>query len=115
MCVTQIQPSQNMPSPTFTVRLNHDLFEIANILAKRYKYPDRNALIKGLLRYAAMVDGEHVITQPMSGLAADAQDRIDAKLLENLKRGKAERGQYLKHLLDGDSKPQEIGRRLAES
>jgi len=41
------------------------------------------------------------------------QDRIDAKLLANLKLGKRERGQYLKHLLEGCDKPQDLSNKLA--
>ena len=102
-----------MPSPTVTFRLSPDLAEIAETLAETLGYPSRTDLLVGLLRYAAMVEGEHVITQPMALLSKAAQDRIDAKLLANLKLGKRERGQYLKHLLEGCDKPQDLGNKLA--
>lgn len=88
-----------MPSQNRSLKLPGDLAEVANLRAQQLGYPSWNAYVKGLIRYDAMVQGTHDITQPMASLPLDQQERIDSKLLTNTQQGTGERGQYLKRLL----------------
>lgn len=89
-----------MASKARTVKLPADLCEIADLRAKATGYSSYNAYVKGLIRYDAMVCGPHDVTLPLSKLPLDEQDAADAKLLEITRRGRGERGQLLKRLLE---------------
>ena len=88
-----------MASQNRSLKLTADLAEVAELRAKQLGYPSWNAYVKGLIRYDAMVQGKHDITVPIATLSLTDQDTIDAKLLDNTKRGVGERGQFLKRLL----------------
>jgi len=90
-----------MPSPTRTLRLPPDLADAAEIRAQALGYPNWTAYVKGLIRYDLLVQGEHTLTRPWADLPLTQQDKIDANLLSLTRRGKGERGQFLKHLLEG--------------
>jgi len=99
-----------MASKVQSTKFPPDLAEIAALRAKATGYRSWNAYLKGLVRYDALVQGEHSITLPVSELPPAEQDAFDAKLLEITKRGKGERGQLLKRLIERASgKPEEIG------
>jgi hypothetical protein len=101
-----------MASSPLSLKLPPDLAETAKLRAKQLKYPSVNAYLKGLIRYDALVQGEHTITLPIAALPFTEQDAMDAKLLQNTKNGVGERGQFLTKLLgklkekgkDGESK-----------
>ena len=88
-----------MASSPISLKLPPDLAETAKLRAKQLRYPSVNAYLKGLIRYDALVQGEPQITLPIAALPGVEQDKMDAKLLENTKRGVGERGQFLKRLL----------------
>lgn len=88
-----------MASASRSLKLPPDLAEVAELRAKQLGYPSWNAYVKGLIRYDAMVQGSHDVTLPLSRLSPVEQDKIDARLLDNTKRGVGERGQFLKRLL----------------
>lgn len=90
-----------MSSSPYSIKLTPDIAEISKLRAKQLGYPSWGAYIKGLIRYDAMVLGDHAITQPFAHIPLVEQDRVDAKLLANTKNGTAQRGEYLKRLLDG--------------
>ncbi|MBK8093052.1 MAG: hypothetical protein IPK32_13955 [Verrucomicrobiaceae bacterium] len=90
-----------MASKIRSTKLPPDLAEVAEIRAKALGYPSWNAYIKGLIRYDALVQGEHSMTKPWASLPLDAQDRIDAKLLNYSRCGIGERGQLLKRIIEG--------------
>jgi hypothetical protein len=87
-------------SKTRSTRLPNDLADVAAARAKVLGYPDWNSYIKALIRYDALVQGEHVITLTWAKLPVIEQDGIDAHLLELTKQGKGERGSLLKRMLD---------------
>lgn len=89
-----------MASTPRTLKLPPALDEAADLLAKQCGYGSRNALIKGLLRYACLVQGEHTLTLPWSKLPLPEQDKIDEHLLTLAKRGVGERGQLLTHIME---------------
>ena len=95
-----------MASSNHSIKLSADLAEIGKLRAKQLGYPSWGAYIKGLIRYDAMVQGEHPITLPFAGMSTTQQDAIDAKLLQNTQRGVGERGQFLARLLQRPKKPQ---------
>lgn len=88
-----------MSSRTRTTRLSCDLADSAEIRAQQLGYPDGNAYIKGLMRYDLLVQGDHDVTVAWAKLSAVEQDKIDAHLLGLTQKGKGERGQMLKHIL----------------
>lgn len=88
-----------MASQSRSLKLSPDLADIAELRAQQLGYPSWNAYVKGLIRYDAMVNGPHSVTLPIAQMPPKAQDEMDAKLLENTKRGVAERGQFLARLL----------------
>jgi hypothetical protein len=88
-----------MASSPLSLKLPPDLAETAKLRAKQLKYPSVNAYLKGLIRYDALVQGDHHITLPIAALPGAEQDAMDAKLLQNTKTGIGERGQFLKRLL----------------
>ena len=88
-----------MASSPLSLKLPPDLAETAKLRAKQLKYPSVNAYLKGLIRYDALVQGEHSITLPIAALPGSEQDVMDAKLLQNTKNGVGERGQFLTKLL----------------
>jgi len=92
-----------MATSPHSLKLTPDLAEISKLRAQQLGYPSWGAYIKGLIRYDAMVQGEHAITQPFATIPAAEQDLMDAKLLANTKRGVGQRGEYLKRLLEGDT------------
>ena len=93
-----------MASSNHSIKLSADLAEIGKLRAKQLGYPSWGAYIKGLIRYDAMVQGEHPITLPFAGMTATQQDAIDAKLLQNTQRGVGERGQFLARLMERQKK-----------
>lgn len=106
-----------MGSKPRTIKLSPDLDECADILAALHGYGNRNALVKGLIRYASLCNGKHDLTLPWSKLSNVEQDRIDAHCLAVLKSGKGEHGQLLRHLLEdmqnGLSSEESLGRLAA--
>ena len=88
-----------MASQNRSTKLPGDLAEAAEQRAKSLGYPSWNAYVKGLIRYDLMVQGNHDVTKPMASLSLDEQAKIDAHLLDLSKKGKGERGQFLKHFL----------------
>lgn len=88
-----------MASQTRSTRLPNDLAEVAELRAAQLGYPNWNAYVKGLIRYDAMVQGKHDMTLPIASLSLKEQDRIDAELLENTKKGIGVRGQFLTHFI----------------
>ena len=88
-----------MASNPLSLKLPPDLAETAKLRAKQLKYPSVNAYLKGLIRYDALVQGDHHITLPIAALPGVEQDAMDAKLLHNTKNGIGERGQFLTRLL----------------
>ena len=93
-----------MASSPHSLKLPPDLAEVGKLRAQQLGYPSWGAYIKGLIRYDAMVQGEHSITQPLASLPAAEQDQLDAKLLANTKRGVGERGQFLARLIEKSRK-----------
>ena len=89
-----------MSSQTRSIKLPADLADIAKLRAEQLKYPSWNAYVAGLIRYDAMVNGPHSITLPIAQLPPAERDEMDAKLLENTKRGVGQRGQFLERLLE---------------
>lgn len=89
-----------MASSPISLKLAPDLAEAAKLRAAQLKYPSVNAYLKGLIRYDALVQGDHHITLPMAALSGPEQDKLDAKLLENTRRGVGERGQFLQRLIE---------------
>lgn len=89
-----------MASRPRTLKLPPALDELADILAKRFGYGNRNAFVKGLLQYAALAQGEHTVTLPWSRLPLEEQDKINEHLLTLAKRGKGERGVLLTHIME---------------
>lgn len=75
--------------------------------------------MRALIRYDAMVQGQHGVTLPISKLTLADQDGIDAKLAHNVKEGIQERGQFLGKLLAQaieqgmDATPKSIANSLA--
>lgn len=88
-----------MASSSLSLKLPPDLAETAKLRARQLKYPSVNAYLKGLIRYDALVQGEHHITLPIAALPGAEQDAMDAKLLQNTKNGVGERGQFLTKLV----------------
>lgn len=101
-----------------TIKLSPDLDEAADILAQQHGYGSRNALVKGLLRYACLCEGKHDTTLPWSKLSTAEQDKVDANCLAVLKSGQFKHGQLLRHIVDdmqsGLSSEESLAR-LAES
>jgi len=93
-----------MASSNHSIKLSADLAEIGKLRAQQLGYPSWGAYIKGLIRYDAMVQGEHPITLPFAGMSTTQQDAIDAKLLQNTQRGVGERGQFLARLMERQKK-----------
>ena len=88
-----------MASPKKTIRLSPDLLEICQFRAKQLGYPDESAYIRGLIRYDGMVGGSHGVTLPIAEQSLTSQDRIDAKILDHVRKGISERGEFFRHLL----------------
>ena len=97
-----------MASQTRSTKLPPDLAEVAELRAKALGYPSWNAYIKGLIRYDALVQGPHTMTQPWAALPLDQQDAIDAKLLRQTKAGVGERGQLLTRILERVADPAKV-------
>lgn len=93
-----------MASTSHSLKLPADLAEVGKLRAKQLGYPSWGAYIKGLIRYDAMVQGAHPITLPLASIPAVEQDAMDAKLLDNTKRGVGERGQFLSRLIERQKK-----------
>ncbi len=90
-----------MASHTRSTKLPACLAEAAELRAKALGYPSWNAYIKGLIRYDLLVQGDHTITLPWARCPLEQQDQVDAKLLALTEKGKGERGQLLKRLMEG--------------
>ena len=88
-----------MPSPTKTFRMSPDLAAICDTRARQLGYSNASDYLRGLARYDAMVNGTHDLTLSLSKLPLDEQDKIDARLAENVKAGICERGQFLAHFI----------------
>lgn len=80
--------------------MSPELATICDTRARQLGYSNSSDYLRGLARYDAMVNGNHEITLSISKLPLDEQDKIDAKLAENVKQGICERGQFLAHFLD---------------
>ena len=93
-----------MASNPVSIKLPATLREVSDLRAKQLGYASWGAYIKGLIRYDAMVQGDHPVTLPFAGMSAPEQDAIDAKLLENTQRGIGERGQFLARLMQRQKK-----------
>lgn len=89
-----------MASRPRTVKFSPDLDEAMDILAVRLGYGNRNALMKGLARFACLVEGKHDTTLPWSKLSPSEQDKIDAHCLAIVKSGIGQRGQLLRHIVE---------------
>ncbi len=74
--------------------------EIAGARWKQLGYRSASAYIKGLVRYDAMVMGDHSVTLPLSNLPEGEQEGIDEQLLVLVRRGVGERGQLLQRLIE---------------
>jgi hypothetical protein len=92
-----------MASKSRPIRLPEDLAKVADARAKHLGYASYSAYIKGLIRYDALVQGPHQISLPWAQLPLEAQDKIDAELLDLCKDGVGKRGQYLRRVIDGTS------------
>jgi hypothetical protein len=89
-----------MASFARSLKLPADLAEAAERRSKQLGYPSWNAYAKGLIRYDLMVNGSHDITLPMATVPLDEQAKIDSHLLDLVKKGVAQRGQFLKYFLE---------------
>lgn len=89
-----------MPSSSISVKCGKSLAEIVGHRWQQLGYRSVSAYLKGLARYDAMVSGDHSVTLPLSHLTDAEQDRIDAQLLDVVKRGVGQRGQLLKRLIE---------------
>jgi hypothetical protein len=88
-----------MASLARSCKLPPDLAEVAERRARALGYASWNAYIKGLIRFDAMVQGEHSVTLPISHMRPEDQDAIDAALLAATKEGVGQRGQLLSRLI----------------
>jgi len=87
---------------TTSIRLHSDLLTAAQLRAGRLGFQTWTDYVKSLLRYDCLVGGgEHSITAPIARKPLHDQDRIDAQLLELVKRDSGGlRGVYLEHMLE---------------
>ena len=95
-----------------TVRFPDALFQAIEIRAKQAGYASLSDYIKGLARYDLIVQGEHEVTLPWGRLSLTEQDKVDERLLGLTKRGKGERGQLLRRLLEEVRDPGKIAEAL---
>ena len=103
-----------MPSQTKTTRLPADLAEAAALRAQVLGYATWTDFIKGLMRYDMLVQGGHDVTLPWSKLSLDEQDKIDRRLLDVTRKGKGERGQLLRRILQEVGTGKAVGAVLQE-
>jgi hypothetical protein len=90
-----------MPSKEWHMRASWALDELAGELWKHFDYPDKTALVKGLVRYCALVDKSkpHGMTARLAREPAWVQDKIDAEILRMWRAGEHLHGQMLEKLI----------------
>lgn len=108
-----------MASQTRSIKLSPDLMELLQLRSDELGYTSINACIKGLVRFDAMVQQPHFTTLPMSQMKAEAQDKIDAELLDAVKSKTAVRGSFMAGLIKDIMKgkfetPEEVGEAIAK-
>lgn len=103
-----------MTSQVRSLKIPVDLAEAAEMRAKELGYPSWGAFVKGLMRYDLMVLKPHSVTVEIAQMSHASQDAVDARLLENLKNGRAERGSYLERLLEKMKDAEGVAKALAE-
>ena len=82
-----------------SLHLTPTLREVAELRASALNYPSFNAYVKALIRYDALVNGEHTLTRELADMPAHVQDRVDDRCLECCRGGSSERGSLLRKLI----------------
>lgn len=103
-----------MTSQVRSLKIPVDLAEAAEVRARELGYPSWGAFVKGLMRYDLMVLKPHSTTVEISKMPHAKQDAVDARLLQNLKEGKSEKGSYLERLLEKVKDPAKIAQALVD-
>lgn len=82
-----------------TLTLSDDLAEAAELLRRQNRYRTIPELCLGLLRYAGLVQKEHVVTSEIAAMSPAERDIADAQILDRVKRGEAVKGQWFENRL----------------